>query len=253
MHTLITGASSGLGALFADRFARLGHDLILVARRRDRLDDLALRLSSGFGVDVQIIPMDLAESGAAEALTAEIQARGLEVDVLVNNAGVATIGAVEQSSPDELESQVQLNCVTLVGLTARLLPAMRARGRGTVLNIASIAAYQPIPDMAVYASTKSLVLSFSEALWFEERRHGIRVFAACPGPMETEFFSRAGASGLATPMQSPDHLVDQTMRKLKSTAPSFIDGRMNAILAKGIIPFAPKRLVLRVAHRIAQG
>lgn len=253
MHTLITGASSGLGALFAERFARLGHNLILVARRRDRLEQTALRLSSGFGVDVQVIAMDLAAPGAPDALVTQLQERGLQVDVLVNNAGFATIGSVEHSDPSELEAQIQLNCVTLVGLTARLLPAMRARGRATVVNIASIAAYQPIPDMAVYAATKSLVLSFSEALWFEERRHGIRVLAVCPGPMETEFFERAGASGLATPMHSPEQLVDQTMRRLNGTAPSFIDGRLNAILAKVIIPRAPKRLVLRVAHRIAQG
>lgn len=253
MHTLITGASSGLGTIFADRFARRGHDLILVARRTDHLKALATRLSSGYGIDVQVIGQDLAREGAPEALMTEIERRGLEVDVLVNNAGFATIRPVKDSTPGTLEKQVQLNCVTPVGLAARVLPAMRERGRGTIINIASTGAYQPIPDMAVYAASKSLVLSFSEALWYEEKKHGIRVLAACPGPMNTEFFDNAEATGLALPMQSPDHLVDTTLKKLEGSAPSFIDGFANTVLAKVIIPRAPKKLVLKVAHRIALG
>ena len=181
MVTLITGASTGIGAEFARQFAALGHDLVVVARSADRLEELAAALRAAYGVNVTVIGMDLSRPDAAEQLWQRTTGLGLEVDVLVNNAGVGTHADVADADTRRLEEEVELNCRTLVGTTARYLPAMRARGAGAVVNVASTAAFQPLPKMAVYSASKAFVLSFTEALWAEERGHGVRVLAVCPG------------------------------------------------------------------------
>ena len=164
MATLITGASSGIGEEFAYRYAAQKHDLILVARTESKLETLAKKLRTEYGVTVTVFPCDLAAPDAAERLWEETNHAGLEVDVLVNNAGFGTQRDVADDDPDRLEQEVRLNCLAVVGLTARYLPAMRERRSGTIINIASAAAFQPMPHMAVYAATKAFVLSFTEAL-----------------------------------------------------------------------------------------
>jgi short-subunit dehydrogenase len=261
MVSLITGASSGIGAEFARQFAARGHDLVVVARSVDKLEQLATQLRAEHGVDVTVIDMDLSLPTAAEDLWRRTNSLGLEVDTLVNNAGFGTHSDVADADPKRLEDAIELNCRTLVGTTARYLPQMRARGRGTVVNIASTAAFQPLPKMAVYGATKAFVLSFTEALWAEERKHGIRVLAVCPGLTDTPFFELAGeaAAGAASRSaavaftRTPRQLVDHTIRELDGRKASFVDGFANAFVARVLTRLAPRRLVIAVSRRIVGG
>jgi short-subunit dehydrogenase len=258
MVTLITGASTGIGAEFARQFAARGDDLVVVARSADRLEDLAGQLREAHGVQVTVVPMDLSVPTAARDLWQRTNSLGLEIDVLVNNAGFGTHCDVADADPQRLEDAVELNCRTLVGATARYLPQMRARGRGTIVNVASTAAFQPLPKMAVYGASKAFVLSFTEALWAEEREHGIRVLAVCPGLTDTPFFELAGeaaasaASGSAALAltRSPAQVVDHTMRALSGRKASFVDGIANAFVARVVTRVLPKRLVVAVSGRL---
>lgn len=258
MLTLITGASTGIGAEFARQFAARGDDLVLVARSVDKLDQLAAQLRQAHGVNVTVIPMDLSLPTAAADLWHRTTELGLDIDVLVNNAGFGTHSDIADADPDRLEDAIELNCRTLVGATARYLPAMRDRGRGAIINIASTAAFQPLPKMAVYGATKAFVLSFTEALWEEERRHGIRVLAVCPGLTDTPFFELAGeaaagaASGSAARVftRTPQQVVEHTMRALSGRKPSFVDGIANAFVARVVTRVLPKRMVIALSGRL---
>jgi short-subunit dehydrogenase len=188
--TLITGASAGLGAEFARQCARRGEALVLVARRRDRLEALAAEI----GDAPHLFVADLARAGAAASLIAEIEAEGLSVGTLINNAGFG-LAAKFASHPLERQSEmIDLIVRTLVELCHLVLPPMRQRGTGAICNVASTAAFQPGPNMAVYYATKAFVLSFTEALHHELKGTGIRVSALCPGPTATEFGEVAGAA-----------------------------------------------------------
>jgi short-subunit dehydrogenase len=188
--TLITGASAGLGAEFARQCARRGEDLVLVARRRDRLEALAAEI----GGIAHIFAADLAKAGAAASLIAEVEAEGLSVGTLINNAGFGLAGKFMSHPLDRQSEMIDLNVRTLVELCHLVLPAMRARGEGAICNVASTAAFQPGPNMAVYYATKAFVLSFTEALHHELKGSGIKVSALCPGPTATEFGSVAGTN-----------------------------------------------------------
>jgi len=253
MATLITGASTGIGAEFARQFAARGHDLVVVARGEDKLNELARQLRSAHGVDVTVVAMDLSDPGAAAELWERSQRAGVEVDVLVNNAGFATHGELATADPQRLADEIQLNCGTLVGATARYLPAMRAKRGGTIVNVASTAAFQPLPRMAVYGATKAFVLSFTEALWAEEKKHGIRVLAVCPGATDTPFFEVAGESAAVGIKRTPKQVVDNTMRALDGDKPSFVDGAANAFVARVLTRVVPKRLLIAVAGRAMNG
>ena len=240
MVALITGASTGIGAEFARQFAVRGHDLVVVARSADKLEDLAARLRGAHGVEVTVLAMDLSLPTAAGELWQQTDRLGLEITVLVNNAGFGTHGDVADADAQRLEDAIELNCRTMVGTTARYLPQMRARGAGTVINVASMAAFQPLPKMAVYGATKAFVLSFTEAVWAEERKHGVRVLAVCPGMTDTAFFELAGdAAAVARRAprhwaltRTPQQVVDATMRALSGRKPSFVDGVANAFVAR---------------------
>ena len=250
MATLITGASSGIGEEFAHRYAAQKHDLVLVARTESKLQALAEKLRAEHGITVTVIPCDLTAPDAAERLWEETNRAGLEIDVLVNNAGFGTSGDVADESPERLEQEVRLNCLTLTGLTARYLPAMRKRKNGTIINIASTAAFQPLPHMAVYGATKAFVLSFTEALWSETRKDGIRVLAVCPGSTDTPFFEHSGEGVVVGKLRSTRQLLDNTMRALKTNKPSFVDGLGNAIVARFAVRVMPKRIILAATERI---
>jgi uncharacterized protein len=181
--TLITGASAGLGAEFARACAARGEALAIVARRRDRLDALKAELAG----DVRIFAADLALPGAAQSLIAELAAEGLAVGTLINNAGFGLAGKFADRPLERQREMIDLNVRTLTELCHLVLPAMRAAGRGAILNVASTAAFQPGPNMAVYYATKAYVLSFTEALHHELRGSGIKVCALCPGPTTSEF------------------------------------------------------------------
>ena len=250
MATLITGASSGIGEEFAHRYAAQKHDLVLVARTESKLQALAEKLRAEHGITVTVIPCDLTAPDAAERLWEETNRAGLEIDVLVNNAGFGTHGDVADDNPDRLEQEVRLNCLTLTGLTARYLPTMRERKTGTIINIASTAAFQPLPHMAVYGATKAFVLSFTEALWSETRKDGIRVLAVCPGSTDTPFFEHSGEGVVVGKLRSTRQLLDNTMRALKTNKPSFVDGLGNAIVARFAVRVMPKRIILAATERI---
>jgi short-subunit dehydrogenase len=188
---LITGASSGIGAEFARQLAALGHGVFLVARRAELLRELAAEIEREHGVRAESAAADLASEDAVAALPAMVEERGLDVEVLVNNAGFSTVGDVHRN-PDRQIGMLRVNCEALVALSSTFLPEMVERGRGAVINVASMAAFQPIPAQAVYAATKSFVLSFSESVSAELRGTGVTMTALCPGPVATEFVEAAG-------------------------------------------------------------
>ncbi|MFF3327761.1 SDR family NAD(P)-dependent oxidoreductase [Streptomyces sp. NPDC002889] len=248
-RALITGASSGIGAAFADELARRGADLVLVARSQDKLTALADRLAPLHGVDVQVVTADLAAPGAGERLAAETAARGLQIDVLVNNAGFATHGLFADSDRARIAEQVALNVGAVVDLTGRFLPAMVERGRGAVINVASTAAFQPLPYMAVYGATKAFVLSYSEALWAETRACGVDVLALCPGATQTSFFDVVGTDAASVgKRQTPQQVVATGLRALARRRPSVVSGRANALLAK-LPRLFPRVVSVKVAGR----
>ncbi len=188
--TLITGASAGLGAEFARACVRRGEEVVLVARRRDRLEALAAE----FEGQAHVLAADLADPGAPARLIADVERLGLQVGTLINNAGFGLNGRFATLPLERQVEMIDLNVRALTELTARVLPQMRARRAGAILNTASTAAFQSGPGMAVYFATKAFVLSFSEALHQELKGSGIRVSALCPGPVATEFAQVAGVT-----------------------------------------------------------
>ena len=249
---LVTGASSGIGTGLAEALAARGADLVLVARRAAALESLAGALRSRYGVRVDVVPADLLEPGAGASLCDRLAELDRTVDVLVNNAGFAVSGPFAATTDVERQlAQVQLNCTGVVDLTARLLPGMVARGSGTVLNVASVAAFQPVPGLAVYAATKAFVLSFTEALWAENRRTGVRVLAVCPGPTDTPFFEVAGEdSDTGLPRRTVDQVVSTTLRALASGTPSVVDGPLYKALTAAT-KLLPRRVLATVAGVVA--
>ncbi|MCF7551691.1 SDR family oxidoreductase [Pseudonocardia sp. WMMC193] len=245
---LITGASSGIGAAFAREVARRGSDLVLVARRAARLEALAAELPD---VTVHVIPLDLGRPEAPAELLAEVDRRGIEVTALVNNAGFGDHGQVHAQDPDRLQQMVQLNVGTLVGLSRAFLPRLRA-GTGYLVNVASVAAYQPIPNMAVYAASKAFVLSFTEALWYETRGTDLRVLCLSPGLTSTEFLDVAGdaAAGRATAMQTPEQVVATALHALDGrSTPSVVSGRVNRVTSN-LHRLFPRRLGVELTARV---
>lgn len=188
---LVTGASAGIGRALARQFAAGGHDLVVVARREERLRELADDLDDEHGTTTDVIQMDLAAPRAAEDLRDAVAALGVQVDALVNNVGIGTYGAFHESDPERELDQLRLNVELPVHLTRLYLPEMVERDEGVVLNVASLSAFQPGPRMAGYYASKAYLLSFSEALAHEHRDGGVSVTALCPGPVSTEFQDRA--------------------------------------------------------------
>ena len=193
LTALITGASSGIGEALARCFARDGHRLVLVARSVDRLHALADRLHAEHGTRSEVLPADLARPGAAAALAAALRRKRRPVDVLVNNAGVLEQGAFASGDPMRHQRLIDLNVSGLTAMLAAFVPAMVARGSGRVLNLASIAAFQPVPGLATYAASKAYVLSLTESLAEELRGSGVTVTALCPGITATAMLSSAAA------------------------------------------------------------
>ena len=246
---LITGSSGGIGEEFAGRFARRGVNLVLVARRADKLQQLRDTLLERHpDLVVDVIAADLATPGSAADLAKRIADIGRRIDILVNNAGVGLHGKFVGQEPESNAAQIQLNCGTLVDLTARFLPAMTAAGHGLVINVASTAGFQPTPGMAVYGATKAFVLSFSEALWQECKGTGVRVLALCPGATETEFFARTGEEFLTDGRQTPKQVVDTAMDALDKSTPTIVSGLRNAVLASAY-RFTPRKLMLQISEQ----
>lgn len=246
--TLVTGASSGIGRAFAHRIAADGGDLVLVARRLEVLQGIADHLTGQHDVRVSVVAQDLAEPGAGAALAATLDERRLDIDALINNAGLGVHGDLGSTPLSTVTSQVGVNVAGLSEITALLLPAMLARGRGAVINVASTAGYQPVPHMAVYSASKAYVLAFSRALWRETRGTGVDVLAISPGATDTAFFETAGDAAAVGSRRTPDQVVDTALRALRRGRPSVVDGRSNAFGA-WFGPRLPERLALTITER----
>lgn len=247
---LITGSSGGIGEEFAVQLARRGVNLVLVARRADKLAALRDRLLEAHpGLQVDVVAADLAVPGSAAELASKVADLGRRVDVLVNNAGVGLHGDFVGRDVAANAAQVQLNCVTLTELTGIYLPAMTKARHGVVLNVASTASFQPTPGMAVYGATKAYVLSFTEALWKETKGSGVRVLALCPGATDTEFFARTGEEFLTSGRQTSKQVVDVAMAALDKSTPTVVSGLANTLLATGY-RFTPRRVMLEVSQRL---
>jgi short-subunit dehydrogenase len=247
---LITGSSGGIGEEFANQLAKRGVNLVLVARRAEKLEQLRATLTGRHpDLVVDVIAADLAEPGSAADLATKIGDLGRRIDILINNAGVGLHGKFVGQDPDTNAAQIQLNCGTLVDLTARFLPSMTAAGHGVVINVASTAAFQPTPGMAVYGATKAFVLSFSEALWQECKDTGVKVLALCPGATETEFFARTGQEFLTEGRQTPKQVVDTAMAALEKSSPTVVSGWRNTLLANGY-RFTPRRLMVQISEQL---
>ena len=245
--TLITGASAGLGVDFARQLAARGQRLVLVARRKDRLDKLADELGNARSVTA-----DLSEAGAAEQLMAGLASNGEHVEVLVNNAGFGLTGRFADLGGARQRQMIDLNCGALVELAHAVLPGMIERKSGAILNVASTAAFQPGPGMAVYFATKAFVLSFSEALHEEVRKDGVVVSALCPGPTATEFGQVAGFNGhpIVDPLTAKSNdVVTAGLAGLDSRQAIVIPGFANKLGAQGH-RFLPRSLLRRIAGTI---
>ena len=247
--TLITGASSGIGAAFARKLAARGRNVLLVARSEDKLVTMCNELGRVSGVRAHYIALDLLQPDAAAQLFEETQRRELVVDTLVNNAGFGSMGEfVELDLKRELEI-IDLNVKSLVELTHRFLKPMRERKQGAIINVASTAGFQAVPYMTTYAATKAFVLSFSEALWEENRAHGVHVMALCPGVTDTNFFA---ASKMDRPpmrtIQTAEEVVDVALRALAQRKPAVISGWTNW-LAVEAERFVPRSLVIKIAGK----
>jgi hypothetical protein len=190
--SIVTGASSGIGREIGRRLAERGLGVTLVARREDRLRELAAELTATHAVRAEVVAADLTDPGARLGIVRQVAERGLTADVLVNNAGLSTVGPVHRSDPERELAMIRTNVEAVADLCARVLPGMVERGRGAVLNVASTAAFQPMPAQAGYAASKAFVLAYSEAVRAELRGTGVTVTALCPGPVETEFADTAG-------------------------------------------------------------
>jgi len=236
-RVLITGASAGIGADLAREFARHGHKLALVARRQEMLAKLSAELSESFGVDVMTVPGDLAKSSGPKAVVEALDAAGEQVDILVNNAGVIDVGPFAASQTEKLVNLVNLNVVALTHLTSLLLPRMVERKFGRILNVASLAAFQPIPSMAAYAASKAFVLSLTEALSEELSGTDVKVSALCPGLTDTamvaEIKDRSGsARGVPAGLISdPKDVARQAYRALISGQVVLVPGIPNQMAA----------------------
>ena len=252
---LITGASSGIGLELARLFARESHDLALVARSYDKLKLIAEELHQTYGVQVKFYTKDLSVSSAPEELFEVLQSEGGNIDVLVNNAGFGWRGEFAHMELADALEMIQVNITTLTHLTRLFLPGMLERKRGKILNVASTAAFQPGPLMAMYYATKAYVLSFSEALSEELRGTGITVTAFCPGPTATNFGTRAGFSnekilGGILSMDSRSVALDGYKGLMKGK-PLVVSGWRNW-LGTQLIRFVPRQLPIKLIKKIQQ-
>jgi short-subunit dehydrogenase len=244
---LITGASAGLGEEFARQLAGTGLRLVLVARRKERIEALAAELG-----DARAIALDLSEAGACKRLMANLAEAVEQVELLVNNAGFGLTGRVADLDAVQQRQMIDLNCGFVVELARAVVPAMVARRSGRILNVASTAAFQPGPGMAVYFATKAFVLSFSEALHEEVRKDGVKVTALCPGPTATEFGKVAGFTGNgAFDKLSADapSVVSVGLRALQRNRAVAVPGLLNKVSAQGH-RFLPRLMVRKAAGLI---
>jgi len=243
---LVTGASSGIGAALARELAAGGTHLVLTARRKDRLDELAKELSTKHQVMTQVFTADLADSDAPERIFAFTKEKGIQIDLLINNAGFGQYGEFPSIEKQRLLDMVQVNCHAVVHLTRLYLPEMVARRRGDVLILASTASFQAVPYISTYAATKAFDLQFAEGLAEEMKPYGIRVCALCPGSTESEFHVVSGQEKFQRNAETAEK-VAQTGLKALSTGKSYVISGLGNYLGAHGERLVPRRLVTRIA------
>ena len=237
LHTaLITGASSGIGEAFALALASQGFDLILVARSEDKLTALAKQLTELHSRRVEVVTADLTHPGSAAKVHAAAQALGMPVDLLVNNAGFGSVGSFEKLDAERERQEVLLNCAAVVDMTHAFLPAMLAQKRGGIINVASMAAFQPLPYMSVYAATKAFVLSFSRGIRGEVRGRGVNMLCVCPGPVDTPFFEATGNTRLRSTvpkatLMTAEAVVRASLKAFRAGRSVVVPGAANKLVA----------------------
>jgi uncharacterized protein len=251
---LITGASSGIGRAVALRLAADGYDVVLVARSAERLHTLAQEIELEYGSHTWTIAQDLTQTGCGERLLSETRRIGLSIDVLINNAGVGSYGRFDRLPAEVAHEQITVNIGAVVELTRAFLPLFLTQEAGTIVNIASTAAFQPAPYMAVYAATKAFVLSFSEALWGETVASGVRVIALCPPAVATSFIERLAMQGAPRSTAfakaiSPEHVAAALADSLSTTSPTYIVGAKSTLLAS-LVRVLPRRLIIQSVARL---
>jgi uncharacterized protein len=252
--TLITGASSGIGAALAHEFAANGHELVLIARREQALAALADVIAAKGTTRPTVLPADLARADATQAIAEALEQRGFEPDVVVNNAGFGLLGAADTLERAEQLAMIDLDVRALTDLSLAFVDSLKRR-KGGILNVASIAAFMPGPGMAVYYASKAYVLSFSEALYQELKPKGVRVTVLCPGPVPTEFQARAGLAADAFPRilaRSPEQVARDGYRGLKEGRRVVVPGFANSVMTT-LTRFAPRGLLLDLIDRQPRG
>ncbi len=250
--TLITGASGGIGAALASKLAEKKHNLLLVSRNAERLAEQCKLLADKFGVHAEYITADLARPGAAEQVFSETQQRDIEIEMLVNNAGIGSGGEFSELLLQSELDMLQLNISSLVALTHLVLPQMRQRKQGTILNVASMASFIPIPYMATYAASKVFVRSFTQALTQECKPYDIHVMLLCPGLTKTNFNHAAGLVGnekgkglnveYSSSTQTAEEVADEAMKALARQRHVVVSGRLNRLAAK-LTALLPNHLI----------
>ena len=253
---LVTGASSGLGVEIARCLARRGHNVILVARRLDRLEEMAAELADAHGVTAEAIPCDLADAEARESLVELIEETGLAVDVLVNNAGLGSNGPFHEQDGARQRTIVEVNVDALVDLCTRFVPSMVARGAGGVLNVGSTTGFQPLPGTITYAATKAFVLSFTEGLHTELSGTGVHATALCPGPVKTEIWDGAEAGDVIEMAPSfvwteADRVAEDGVKGLERNRRVVVPGLANRIGALNG-QYTPRSILLPVADALSR-
>ena len=251
---LITGASKGIGRALAELFAKEGYNLILVARSKQLLDEIKIKLEAQYDTNVEVVIKDLSQDNAAECIYREISLKNINVDILVNNAGFGDFGEFHNSNWDKQRMMVQVNVLSLMNMTRLFIKPMIERGYGKILNVASIAAFQPGgPLMAVYYATKAFVLSFSEALSKELEGTGVTVTALCPGPTKTDFEQAASMTDSrlfnTLKVAAAEEVAIHAYKGLLKGKPVVVHGFINKLLVFGI-RFVPRNIVRRVVYII---
>jgi len=247
-RALVTGASSGIGEAFAKALAARGCDLVLVARRQDRLEELSHDLVVRYGISCTAVAFDLSVPHPGARLRALVDG---DVDMVVNSAGFAVQGSFVEGDAEDFARVLAVDVGAVVDLCHAFLPEMIRRRRGAILNVSSTTAYQPVPSLAVYAAAKAFVLSFSQSLWYEARQHGVTVFSFAPGPTHTEFFDVIGETATAVGhMQSADQVAAAGLRALdrRRTPPSAVSGVSNSISA-ALARLIPRRVLMPALAR----
>lgn len=249
---LVTGASAGIGVALARELAAGGTNVVLTARRKDRLEKLARELVSTRKISAEIFPADLAQPAAPEAIFAFTQAKKIEIDLLINNAGFGSYGEFTNTDSKRLEDMVKVNCLAVVQLTRFYLPKMVKRRRGDVLIVASTASFQAVPYISTYAATKAFDLLLAEGLAEEMKPYGVRVCALCPGSTESEFHEVAGQSGLVAAMRDRETAEKVARVGLQALAAgkSYVISGMGNYLGAHSQRLVPRRLVTRMTARM---